>query len=327
MAVKKYSQAVRDAIAEEMKRDPTVFIMGEDIADLGGVFGCTKGLLDEFGAARVRNTPISEQAIVGAGVGASLTGMRPIVELMYIDFALVCMEQILDQAAKTRYMYGGAVTLPLVIRGQQGTGRGNAATHSQSLEMFFMHAPGIKVALPSSPASAAGLLRTAIRDDNPVMVIEHKALYPTSGEVPDDPNFSIPFGVAEVKRVGKDVTIVATLLMVDRALKAADILAQLGIEAEVIDPRTLVPLDEETILGSVKKTGRCVCVHEAHRTGGMGAEIASIIQEKAFRYLDAPTIRLGAKQCPLPFNLGLETAVVPQVDDIVNAAKETMYCR
>ena len=327
MSVKKYTQAIRDAIAEELKRDPRVFIMGEDVAVLGGVFGCTKGLLDEFGPARVRDTPISEQAIIGAGVGASLTGSRPIVELMYIDFALVCMEQILDQAAKTRYMYGGAVTLPLVIRGQQGTGRGNAATHSQSLEMFFMHFPGIKVALPSSPATAAGLLKTAIRDENPVIVIEHKALYQTSGEVSDDPDFCIPFGAAEVKREGRHVTIVATLLMVDRALKAAEILAGQGIEAEVIDPRTLVPLDEETILNSVKKTGRCVCVHEAHRTGGMGAEIASIIQEKAFRYLDSPTLRLGAKQCPLPFNLGLETAVVPQVDDIVNAAKESLYMK
>jgi pyruvate/2-oxoglutarate/acetoin dehydrogenase E1 component len=327
MAVKKYAQAVRDAIAEEMKRDPRVFIMGEDIAVLGGVFGCTKGLLEEFGAARVRNTAISEQALIGAGVGASLTGMSPIAELMYIDFALVCIEQILDQAAKTRYMYGGAVTLPLVIRGQQGTGRGNAATHSQSLEMFFMHFPGIKVALPSSAATAAGLLKTAIRDENPVIVIEHKALYQTTGEVSDDPDLCIPFGVAEVVREGKDVTIVATLLMVDRALKAAEILAGQGIQAEVVDPRTIVPLDEETILASVKKTGRCVCVHEAHRTGGMGAEIASIIQEKAFRYLDSPTIRLGAKQCPLPFNLGLETAVVPQVDDIVRAARESLYLK
>lgn len=325
MSVKKYTQAIRDAIAEELRRDKRVFIMGEDVAVLGGVFGCTKGLLDEFGPSRVRNTPISEQAIVGAGVGASLTGMRPIVELMYIDFALVAMEQILDQAAKTRYMYGGAVTLPLVIRGQQGTGRGNAATHSQSLEMFFMHFPGIKVALPSTPAAAAGLLKTAVRDDNPVIVIEHKALYPTSGEVSDDPEVCIPFGSAEIRRAGKDVTIVATLLMVDRALKAAEILAQQGIDAEVIDPRTIVPLDEETILASVRKTGRCVCVHEAHRTGGMGAEIASIIQEKAFRWLDSPVLRLGAKQCPLPFNLGLENAVVPQVDDIVNAAKKTLY--
>lgn len=325
MAVKKYTEAIRDAIAQEMRRDTSVFIMGEDVAELGGVFGCTKGLLAEFGPERVRNSAIAEQALVSAAVGASLTGMRPIVELMYIDFALVCMEQILDQAAKTRYMYGGAVTLPLVIRGQQGTGRGNAATHSQSLEMFFMHFPGIKVALPSTAAAAAGLLRTAIRDDNPVMVIEHKALYPTSGEVPDDPGFAIPFGVAEVRRPGKDVTIVATLMMVDRALAAAEILARDGIDAEVIDPRTIVPLDEETILASVKKTGRCVCVHEAHRTGGMGAEIAAIVQEKAFRWLDSPVLRLGAKQCPLPFNLKLETAVIPQVDDIVAAAKQSLY--
>ncbi len=325
MSIKKYSQAIRDVIAEEMRKDTRVFIMGEDIAELGGIFGCTKGLLEEFGPERVRNTPISEQAFVGAGVGASLSGMRPIVELMYMDFTLVCMDQILNQAAKIRYMYGGSVKLPLVIRGQQGTGRGNAATHSQSVEQFFMHFPGIKTVLPSTPADAAGLLRTAIRDDNPVIFFEHKALYSSTGEVPDGSEFSIPFGVADIKRKGKDITIVATLMMVDRALKAADMLAKEGIDAEVIDPRTLVPFDEDTVLESVKKTGRCVCVHEAHRTGGVGAEIASIIQEKAFKYLDAPILRLGAKQCPLPFNLGLENAVVPQIDDIVKAAKQACY--
>ena len=327
MAIKKYSVAVRDVIAEEMRKSPDVFIFGEDIAVLGGIFGCTKGLLEEFGDERVRNTPISESAIIGAAVGSALTGMRPIAELMYMDFALICMDQILNQAAKMRYLYGGSFKLPLVIRGQQGIGRGNAATHSQSMEQFFMHFPGLKLALPSTPAAAAGLLRTAIRDNNPVIVIEHKALYQTSGEVPDDPEFSIPFGKADIRRAGKDVTIIATLLMVDRALKAAEILAKEGIEAEIIDPMTLVPLDEDTMLESVKKTGRCVIVHEAHLTGGVGAELASIIQLKVFRYLDSPVIRLGARHCPLPFNLGLENAVVPGVDDIVRAVKESLYLK
>ncbi len=325
MSKKKYAEAIRDIIAQEMRRDKEVFIIGEDIAEQGGIFGCTRGLLQEFGPERVRDTPISEQAIVGCGIGASLTGMRPIVELMYMDFTMVCLDQILNQAAKIRYMYGGAATLPLVIRGQQGVGRGNAATHSQSLEMFSMHVPGLKVVLPSTAADAAGLLRTAIRDDNPVIIYEHKALYASTGDVPDDQDFSIPFGKADIKRQGKDVTIVATLEMVVKALKAADALSQDGIEAEVLDPRTLVPLDEATIIESVVKTGRLVCVHEAHLTGGMGAEIASLVQEKAFRYLDAPIERLGAKACPLPFNLRLENAVIPQVDDIIRAAKKTCY--
>jgi acetoin:2,6-dichlorophenolindophenol oxidoreductase subunit beta len=325
MSQKKYAVAIRDVLAEEMRRDEEIFVMGEDVAEQGGIFGCTRGLIDEFGPERVRDTPISEQAFIGMGIGASLTGMRPVVELMYMDFTLVSMDQILNQAAKLRYMYGGAATLPLVIRGQQGVGRGNAATHSQSLEMFFMHFPGIKVALPSTASDAAGLLRTAIRDDNPVIIFEHKALYVTSEDVSDDPNYAVPFGKAAIRREGKDVTIVATLEMVHKALDAAEKLAEQRIEAEIVDPRTLVPLDEKTILDSVVKTGRAVCVHEAHRTGGMGAEIASIIQEKAFKYLDAPVLRLGAKQCPLPFNLGLENAVVPQVSDIIEAAKQVCY--
>ncbi len=327
MAKKKYSQAIKDVLAQEMRRDKEVFVLGEDVAEQGGIFGCTRGLIDEFGPERVRDTPISEQAFIGFGIGACLTGMRPVVELMYMDFTLVSMDQILNQAAKIRYMYGGKATLPLVIRGQQGVGRGNAATHSQSLEMFFMHFPGIKVALPSTGRDAAGLLRTAIRDNNPVIIFEHKALYADSGEVPDDEEFAIPFGQADIKREGKDVTIVATLEMVKKSFMAAEKLAAEGIEAEIVDPRTLVPLDEKTIVDSVVKTGRAVIVHEAHRTGGMGAEISSIIQEQAFKYLDAPVERLGAAQCPLPFNLGLENAVVPQVDDIVEAAKKVCYRR
>jgi len=317
--------AIRDVIAEEMRRDERVFIMGEDIETLGGIFGCTRDLYKEFGTERVRNTPISEAAIVGAGVGAACAGMRPIVELMYMDFTFVAMDQILNQAAKTRYVFGGKAKIPLVIRGQQGIGRGNAATHSQSVETIFMHIPGLKVVCPSTGADAAGLLRTAIRDDNPVMFFEHKALYSVKFEVPDDPEFMIPFGQADVKREGSDVTVVANLLYVSRALEAAERLAEEGISVEVIDPRTLVPLDLETIVKSVKKTGRLVVVHEAHRTAGWGAEIAAQITEEAFPYLDAPPLRLGAKACPLPFNLGLENAATPQVDDIVKAVKATLY--
>jgi pyruvate/2-oxoglutarate/acetoin dehydrogenase E1 component len=239
MSIKKYAVAIRDVIAEEMKADPNVFVMGEDVGLQGGVFGCTRGLMDEFGEERVRDTPISELGYVGVGIGAALTGMRPVIDFMYMDFTYVAMDQILNQAAKLRYMYGGKATLPLVIRGQQGIGRGNAGTHSQSVEAFFTHIPGLKVAQPSSARDAAGLLRTAIRDNNPIMFFEHKALYATSEEVPDDPNFAIPFGVADIKREGSDVTIVATSLMVSRALEAADILAKDGIQAEVVDPPDL----------------------------------------------------------------------------------------
>lgn len=325
MSIKTYAVAIRDTIAQEMRHDDKVFIMGEDIEVLGGIFGCTRDLAKEFGTERVRNTPITEATFVGAGVGAATAGMRPIVELMYMDFTYVAMDQILNQAAKIRYMFGGKAKVPLVIRGQQGIGRGNAGQHSQSVESLFMHIPGIKVACPSTPAEAAGLLRTAIRDDNPVLFFEHKALYATKGEVPDDPEFAIPFGKAAIKKEGKDVTIVANLLYVSKALEAADILEKEGISAEVIDPLTLVPLDIDAIVKSVQKTGRLITVHEAHREGGWGAEIAAQVTEKAFKYLDAPPIRLGAKQCTLPFNLGLENAVVPQVDQIVQAAKQSLY--
>jgi len=325
MSIKTYSQAIRDVIAEEMRKDPSVFIMGEDIAKQGGIFGCTKGLFDEFGAQRVRITPISEAGFVGAGVGAACAGLRPIVELMYMDFTYVAMDQILNQAAKIRYMFGGKATVPMVIRGQQGIGRGNAGQHSQSVEAFFIHIPGLKVAMPSSPADAAGLLRTSIRDNNPIMFFEHKALYTTKGEVPDDTEFAIPFGQANVVREGTDVTVIGTHLYVDKSLKVASRLEKEGISVEVIDPRTIMPLDEETILESVKKTGRAVIVHEAHKIGGVGAEIASMIMEKAFKYLDAPVLRIGAKYCTLPFNIGLENAVVPQEEDIYQAIKAVIY--
>lgn len=325
MSIKTYAQAIKDVLAEEMRRDPDVFVMGEDVAEQGGIFGCTRGLVDEFGKERIRNTPISEAGFIGAGLGAACAGMRPVVELMYMDFTLVSMDMIINQVAKTRYVFGGKAKIPLVIRGQQGVGRGNAATHSQSLEAIFMHFPGLKVVMPSTPADAAGLLRTAIRDDNPVMFFEHKALYSIKGEVPDDPEYAVPFGKANIVREGKNVTVIGTHLYAGRALSAAEKLKEEGIDAEVIDPRTLVPFDKETIIQSVKKTGRAVIVHEAYKTCGVGAEIASIINEEAFKYLDAPVIRLGAKSCPLPFNLGLENAVVPQEDDIINAIRQVLY--
>ena len=325
MKVKTYANAIRDVLGQEMKRDERIFIMGEDIGEQGGIFGCTRGLIDEFGDQRVRNTPISEAGFVGAGVGAALAGMKPVVELMYMDFTYVAMDQILNQAAKIRYMYGGKATIPLVIRGQQGIGRGNAATHSQSVEVIFMNIPGLKVAVPSTPADAAGLLRTALRDNNPIMFFEHKALYANKGEVPNDPEFAIPFGQANVVKEGTDVTIIATLLYVDKALNVANKLEKEGISAEVIDPRTLVPLDTESLVKSAKKTGRVVVVHEAHRNAGPGAEIASTITEEAFKYLDAPVLRLGAKACPLPFALNLENAVVPQEEDIERAVKDVLY--
>ncbi len=325
MSIKTYSQAIKDVIAEEMRKDDAVFIMGEDIAEAGGIFTCTKGLLKEFGSERVRNTPISEAGFVGAGVGAASCGLRPIVELMYMDFAYLAMDQILNQAAKIRYMFGGNVKIPMVIRGQQGIGRGNAGQHSQSVESLFMHIPGVKVVMPSSPSEAAGLLRTAIRDDNPVMFFEHKALYATKGEVPDDPEYSIPFGKANIIREGKDATVICSHLYVQKALNEAEKLAKKNIDIEIIDPRTLIPFDKTTIIKSVKKTGRAIIVHEAHKIAGWGAEIAATIMEEAFEYLDAPVLRLGAKHCTLPFNLGLENAVVPQQEDISKAVKKTLY--
>ena len=325
MSVKTYAMAVRDTIASEMRRDASVFVMGEDVEKQGGIFGCTRDLYKEFGTDRVRNTPISESGFVGAGLGAACAGMRPIVELMYMDFALVCMDQLINQVAKTRYIFGGKAKIPLVIRGQEGIGRGNAATHSQSLETIFLHFPGLKVACPSSARDAAGLLRTAIRDDNPVMFFEHKALYASKEDVPEDPDFMIPFGKANVVRPGTDVTIVANLLYVPRALEAAGLLEAEGISAEVIDPRTLVPFDYDTIVESVRKTGRLVIVHEAHRTAGWGAEVAAEVSERAFRYLDAPVVRLGTKACPLPFSIPLENAATPQIPEIAAAAKRVLY--
>ncbi|MCL6647561.1 MAG: alpha-ketoacid dehydrogenase subunit beta [Chloroflexi bacterium] len=317
-----YAQALNEALREEMRRDPTVFVMGEDVAAWGGggVFGVTRGLAEEFGTERVRDTPISEEAIVAVAVGAAATGSRPVVELMYVDFVGLAMEPLVNQAAKLRYMFGGKAQVPLVLRTQQGAGRGNAAQHSQSLEAWFCHVPGLKVVTPSMPADAKGLLISAIRDENPVVFLEHKLLYTTRGPVPAGP-FTIPLGVAAVRRPGRHVTVVGIHLTVHKALQAAEQLAEEGIELEVIDPRTLVPLDEETIVASVKKTGRLIVTHEAVTRAGYGAEIVTRVVELAFDYLDARPVRVCGKDVPIPYSGILEAAALPQVEDLVAAAR------
>ncbi|MER3126725.1 alpha-ketoacid dehydrogenase subunit beta [Bacillus pumilus] len=317
-----YLEAVREAMSQEMRENQDVFILGEDIGVYGGAFGVTRGMIEEFGPERVRNTPISEAAIAGGAVGAALTGMRPILELQFSDFITIAMDQLVNQAAKTRYMFGGKGKVPLVVRTPAGSGTGAAAQHSQSLEAWMAHIPGLKVVQPSTAYDAKGLLKAAMDDDNPVIFYEHKLLYKTIGEVPEEA-YSIPLGKADVKRSGKDVTIVATAIMVHKALEAAKELEAEGIDVEIIDPRTLVPLDEETIIESVKKTGKCIVVHEAVKRGGYGGEIASMIAEsEAFDYLDAPIKRLGGLAVPVPYNPTLEKAVIPQVPDIIEAAKE-----
>jgi acetoin:2,6-dichlorophenolindophenol oxidoreductase subunit beta len=321
-----YAEALNEALRQEMRRDPAVFVMGEDVAGWGGggIFGVTKGLADEFGSVRVRDTPISEEAIAAVAVGAAATGSRPVAEIMYVDFIGLAMEPIVNQAAKLRYMFGGKARVPMVIRAQEGAGRGNAAQHSQSLEAWFCHIPGLKVVTPSTPYDAKGLLKTAIRDDNPVIFLEHKVLYFSKGAVPSD-DYTIPLGVAEVKRPGEHVTVVGVHTMVGKALQAAEQLASEGIELEVIDPRSLVPLDEETIVESVKKTGRLIVSHEAYTRGGYGAEIVSRVVDSAFDYLDAPPLRVCAKDVPVPYSAVLETAALPQVDDLVAAARALMH--
>ncbi len=318
-----YNQALREALREELTRDPHVFIMGEDIGVYGGVFKVTEGLLADFGPQRIRETPISEGGFVGAAVGAAITGMRPVVELMFMDFAFVAADSIFNQAAKMRSMSGGRVAVPMVLRAQQGGGRGNGAQHSQSLEALFMHIPGLKVAIPSTPYDAKGMLKTAIRDENPVVFIEHKLLYTTRGPVPDE-EYLVPLGVAEVKRPGSDVTIVTYSRMVLLALAAAEKLAAEGISAEVIDLRSLVPLDMETVLASVRKTSRLVVAHESHRSCGVGAEIAARVQEEAMDYLDAPILRVAAKDLPIPVSPALEPLVLPQENDIVETVRRIM---
>ena len=321
MARKTYLQALNDAMRQEMERDPNVFILGEDVGKFGGCFGVTQGLYDQFGERRVRDTPISESAIMGAAAGAAAAGLRPIAELMFVDFIGVAMDQLFNQAAKMRFMFGGKAKVPMVLRMPQGAGVGAAAQHSQCLEAWFMHIPGIKVCIPATPADAKGLLVSAIRDDNPVVFLEHKLLYGIEGEV-DDYLYEIPIGKGKVVREGSDVTIVATALMVHRALEAAEILAKDGISVEVVDPRSLVPLDKDCILDSVRKTHALVVVHEAVKNAGAGAEIAAMVAEEAIEYLDAPIVRIGAPFCPVPFSPTLEQAYMPSVEKIVQAVRE-----
>ena len=323
MAEVTFVEALRATLQAEMRRDGSLMLIGEDIGKYGGIFGVTKGLLQEFGPLRVRNTPISESAIIGAALGAAMTGIRTVAELMYVDFTTCAMDQIVNQVAKMHYMSGGKLRIPLVIRTHGGGGRGNAAQHSQNLEAWFLHVPGLKIVMPSTPADAKGLLATAIRDDNPVLFIEHKLLYSTKGQVPEGEHL-IPLGQADVKRVGTDVTIVTISHMVLKALRAAERLAADGIEAEVIDLRTLTPLDLETVLRSVRKTNRVVIAHEACRRGGFGGELAAQIQEEAFDSLDAPVLRVGALDVPIPYSKPMEEYVIPDEARIAGVVKRLL---
>ena len=318
-----YREAVRDALSRAMRDDPNVFIMGEDIAEMGGSMAVTQGMLEEFGPERVRNTPISEMAIAGAGIGAAMQGMRPVVEIMYEDFTTLAMEQIVNQAAKHRYMSGGQLKVPLTVRTQGGAGWSPGAQHAQQLEAWFVHVPGLKVVFPSTPEDVRGLLWTSIYEDNPVVFFEHRTLYGIKGDVPEEIE-PIEFGRGRVHREGEDVTVVATGRLVHEAVAAAAEAEKDGISVEVYDPRTLLPLDEDGIVESVKKTNRCVVAHEAIVRMGFGSEIASLVQEKAFDYLDAPVLRVGAKFVPLPFAPVMEEYVVPHAKDVLEAIRRTV---
>ena len=313
-------QAIREALAEEMRRDPRVFIMGEDVAEAGTAFKVLTGLVEEFGPSRVIDTPISEAGISGLGVGGAMTGMRPIVDIMFGDFIGLAMDQIVNQAAKVHYMSGGKLKVPLVVRTTLGATRRTAAQHSQSLQAWVSHVPGLKVVLPSTPYDAKGLLKTAIRDDNPVIFFEDKMMYQLKGLVPDS-DYTIPFGVADIKRPGLDITIVATSSMVQIALAAADLLEKLDISAEVVDPRTTFPLDKDTLIDSAKKTSRAIVMDEGYERYGVTAELAAVIAEGAFYYLDAPVKRLGALDVPVPFSPVLEDLTVPTPERVVEVAK------
>lgn len=324
MAEKLYIEALREGLREELLRDEKVFLLGEDIGIYGGAFGVTKGLVQEFGEQRIIDTPISEQAITGMAVGAAIAGMRPVVEIMFFDFLTLAMDQLVNQGAKIRYMFGGKAKVPMVVRAPMGCGTGAAAQHSQSFPGVFAHFPGLKVVMPSTPYDVKGLIKAAIRDDNPVLFAEHKLLYRVKGEVPDE-EYVIPLGKADVKRKGRDVTVVAGSIMVLRALEAAKELEKEGIDVEVIDPRTLKPLDMKTIIDSVKKTGRVLIVEDDPVSFGWGAEIAAgIVGSEAFDYLDAPVKRLGGLDIPIPYNPNLERHAVPQVEDIVKAVKDLL---
>jgi pyruvate/2-oxoglutarate/acetoin dehydrogenase E1 component len=320
MTTMTYAEAVRDGIRVEMKRDPAVYLCGEDVGKFGGCFGVTAGLVDEF-PGRVLDTPITETAIIGSAVGAAAVGLRPVAEIMFIDFTGVCMDELFNQAVKMRYMFGGKAKVPLVLKTIGGGGVAAAAQHSQCLEAWFTHIPGLKTVLPATPADAKGLMAAAIRDDNPVIFIEHKQLLGISGDVPAG-EYLVPLGKADIKRPGSDVTIVAWSWMVHRALAAAAALANDGINAEVIDLRTLVPLDKDAILGSLAKTNKLVIVHEAVRTGGFGGEIAAVVAEEGFDLLDAPIKRVTAPDTPVPFSPVLEKAFLPGEGKIIQAVKE-----
>jgi len=316
-----YAEALNEALHEEMSRDALVFVMGEDVGKMGGLFKVTKDLLEHFGPQRVIDTPISEAAIAGAGVGSALVGARPVIEFQFLDFMTLAMDQIVNHAAKLRYMTGGMASLPLVVRAPVCGGIGLGAQHSQSLEAWFVHVPGLKVVMPSTPADAKGLLKSAIRDNNPVVFLEHRLLYAQTGPVPEDTDFLVPLGVAEVKRSGTDVTLVATGRTVPLALMAALTLADEGIEVEVIDPRTLKPLDTDTLVGSLKKTNRLVIVNDGWRTGGYAAEVMAVVMEHSFFDLDAPIQRVCAKDTPMPVATSLQNAVMVTEADITEACR------
>lgn len=316
-------EALNEALRQEMQRDETVFCMGEDIAIYGGAYGVTQGLMEEFGEERIRDTAISEAAIVGAGIGAAMTGMRPVVELMYVDFIGIAMDQIYNQMAKVRYMFGGKVTVPMVLRTQGGAGRGLGGQHSNSLEAWVMHCPGLKVVMPSTPHDSKGLLIAAIRDNNPVVFIEHKSIYTEEGVCPEEP-YTVPLGEAAIRREGSDVTIVSYSRQALRSVEAAEELAAEGIDCEVIDLRTILPWDTEAVLTSLRKTNRLVVVEEGTRTAGVGAEIVATIQEHGFDWLDAPIERVAGADVVIAASATLETAAIPQVSDIVAAVKRTV---
>lgn len=316
-----FSQATLEAMSEEMKRDERIFVMGEDIARQGGIFGQFKGLADEFGSDKIRDTPISETAIMGAAVGAALAGMRPVADMHFADFMGVCMDEIFNQMSKVRYMFGGQCTVPVVVRAPDGIANRAAAQHSQSIEAWFLHMPGVKVVAPSNPADAKGLLKAAIRDDNPIIYFENKILYREKGPVPEG-EYIVPIGKANVAKEGKDVTIISYSIAMKHAFRAAETLAKEGIDAEVIDLRTISPFDKETILESVKKTHRLVIIHEAIKQGGVGGEIAAFIAEQAIDYLDAPILRYGAPFVPVPFSPPLEDAYKMKTSDIVEGIRK-----
>lgn len=316
-----FSQATLEAMREEMEKDPTIFVMGEDIARQGGIFGQFKGLPDLFGTERIIDTPITETAIVGAAIGAALAGTRPVADMHFADFMGVCMDEIFNQMAKIRYMFGGQTTVPMVIRAPDGLIRSGAAQHSQSIEAWFNNIPGIKVVTPSNPADAKGLLKAAIRSDDPIIYFENKDLFRQSGPVPEDPDFIVPIGKAKVVKEGTDVTIVSYSIMMQKALEAAEILEKDGYSVEVIDLITLSPFDQDTVLESVKKTHRLLIAHEAVKIGGLGGEVAAVVAEQALDYLDAPIVRVGAKFTPVPFAPTLEEVYRPKTSEIVDGVK------